>query len=187
MIGEWQASIAKADMADWVTVAAYLAAAWLSARAAGHATFKQETHEMLFWRFTAVLLVLLGINELLDLQTLLTSAGRAYAKSSGWYEERRQVQYVFVIALAVAAVVGAAALLWLTRQMNWAVRIALAGLVFIGQFVLLRAASFHHLSDILGRGLPAFNLGSVQEMAGILIVAAAAWFYARAKPHPLSG
>ncbi|RZA13011.1 MAG: hypothetical protein EOP02_29155 [Proteobacteria bacterium] len=41
--------------------------------------------------------------------------------------------------------------------------------------------------DIAGEGLPAFDLGSVQEMAGILIVAAAAWFYVRAKPHPLSG
>lgn len=58
-----------------------------------------------------------------------------------------------------------------------AVRMALAGFVFIGLFVLSRAASFHHLHEILGRGAPEFNWGSLQEMAGILLVTAAAALY----------
>jgi len=104
MIADWQASIAKADMADWVTVAAYLLAAMFSIRAARHARLRREGRERVFWQFTAVLLVFLGINELLDLQALLTFVVRAYARSSGWYGERRPAQYLFVIALAVAAV-----------------------------------------------------------------------------------
>lgn len=179
MIGEWQSAIANADFADWVTVAGYLAAAGLSVRAAGRARIEQAAREIAFWRLTAVLLVLLGINELLDLQALLTSAGRAYAKEGGWYENRRSVQFAFVVILAIAAAVVGAATIWLTRRTHVAVRIALIGLVFIGLFILLRAASIHHLTDVLGRGLPAFNLGSVQEMAGILVVAAGAWMYVR--------
>lgn len=179
MIGEWQSAIEAADMADWVTVAAYLAAAGLSARAAGHARTEEAPREIAFWRLTALLLVFLGINELLDLQTLLTSAGRAYAKEEGWYEQRRAVQLVFVVVLAAVAAIVGAATLWLTRRTHFTVRLALIGLVFIGLFVLLRAASFHHLNDILGRGPPDFNLGSVQEMAGIVVVAAAAWLYGR--------
>jgi hypothetical protein len=179
VIADWEASIAGADMADWITVAAYLFAAVLSVRAARHARLRREQRESLFWRFVAVLLVLLGINELLDLQALLTLVGRAHAKATGWYEGRRQVQEVFVVSLTVAAVVLGAVMLWLIRRTHPAVRLAFAGLVFIGLFVLLRAASLHHLERIMGLGLAAFNLGSVQEMAGILIVAAAAWFYAR--------
>ena len=57
MIGEWRSSIAGADVADWVTVAAYLAAAALSARAAGRAALRRRTRDVAFWRIAATLLV----------------------------------------------------------------------------------------------------------------------------------
>lgn len=179
MIDDWLDSIARADAADWVTVAAYLFAALLAARAAAQARLKRERREGAFWRLTALLLVFLGFNELLDLQMLLTSVGRAQAKAHGWYGSHRPVQYAFVVALAGAAVVLGAATLWLTRRTHAMVRLALAGLIFIGLFVLLRAASFHHFDDLLSGGLPVFNWGSLQELAGIAIVAIAAWRYGR--------
>lgn len=181
MIRDWLASVERADIADWVTVGAYLIAALLCARAAGQARPRGQARERMFWRITAAFLIFLGINELLDLQTLLTSAARAHAKANGWYGERRQVQYAFVLALGAAALGAGIAILWLTRRTHAAVRLALGGLIFIGLFVLLRAASFHHLDEILGRGAPAFNWGSIQEMTGILMVAGAAMIYARTR------
>ena len=74
---------------------------------------------------------------------------------------------------------AAMAVLWLTRRAPAAVRLALAGLVFIGVFVRSRAASFHHLDKFLGRGPPAFSWGSTQEMPGILLVAGAEALYVR--------
>mgnify|MGYP003381904451 CR=1 FL=1 len=177
MIGDWQSSIAHADMADWVTVAAYFLAAILCWRAERHAWLQRSSREKIFWRSTAIFLVLLGINELLDLQTLLTMIGRAHAKANGWYPDHRRIQYLFIVALAIGALCLGAALLWLTRRMHYSVRLALGGLVFIGLFILLRAASFHHLYEILGRGAADFPLGWIQEMAGILLVAAAALLY----------
>ena len=174
-----QSSIADADMADWVTVAAYLLAAMLSARAARHAGIGCQADDRLFWRATALVLVLLAVNELLDLQALLTALGRAHAKANGWYGEHRRAQYAFVVALGGAALIAGAGLLWLTRRMHVTVRLALVGLASIGLFILVRAASFHHLDEVLGRGWQRFKLGSIQEMAGILIVAAAAALYAR--------
>ena len=179
MTSDWQSSIRQADAADWVTVAAYLVAALLAARAAGQARLRQQGRDGAFWRITAMLLVLLGINELLDLQTLLTSAGRAHAKANGWYGEHRKVQHLFVVALGIAAVLAGSVMLWLTRRTHAALRLALAGLAFIGVFILLRAASIHHLDELLGGGPPSFRWGSVQEMTGILMVAAAAWLYTR--------
>jgi hypothetical protein len=164
-------------LADWVTVGAYLIAASLSAQAAGQAALRHEEHESIFWRVTAVLLVMLGINELLDLQTLLTTLGRAYAQTNGWYEERRSVQYAFVAGLGAGGVFATVGLLWLSRRKHIAVRMALIGLISIGLFILLRAASFHHFDALLGSGAPAFNWGSVQEVLGILIVAAGAALY----------
>jgi hypothetical protein len=61
------------------------------------------------------------------------------------------------------------------------VRLALTGLDFIGLLVLLRAASFHYLDDILGRGPPALNWGSIQKKAGIVLVAGAAVAYVRGR------
>ena len=54
VISDWQSSIVHADMADWVTVAAYLLAALLSARAAGHAGLRRQARDSMFWRITAV-------------------------------------------------------------------------------------------------------------------------------------
>lgn len=173
-------------MADWVTVAAYLLAALSCLRAAGVAGLGPEARDRAFWQFTTLLLVFLAINELLDLQALLTSLARSYAKALGWYGEHRTVQYAFVIVLAGSAVVFGTALYWLTRRSHVAVRLALAGLVVIGSFVLLRAASFNHLDDLLGGGWQAFTWGSVQEMAGILVVAAAAALYARGANYAAS-
>ena len=179
MLEDWQSSIAEADFADWVTVAAYLITASISITAVKRATRRQEFQEATFWRLTAAALMFLGVNELLDLQTLLTLAGRAHAKNYGWYGEHRSIQVIFVVALGVAFFITAAAMLWFARLMHYTLRLAIIGLTFIGVFVLFRAASFHHLDGILGLGMPEFNLGSIQEMTGILVVAGAAALYSK--------
>lgn len=169
----------KADLADWVTVAAYCGAAILTARAAASRRARRHVIEGLFWRASTAALVLLGINELLDLQTLLTALGKAMALAQGWYEERRIVQFVFVLLIAAGAAVLLAAIFRRTRRSALPVRVALAGFVFIALFVLLRAASFHHVDSLLGGGWKSFNYGSLQEMAGIVIVGLAAIAYRR--------
>lgn len=182
MIEARLAAVGEADLADWLTVGAYLLAALLAWRAAAAAWLSRHRRDRVFWLITAVLLCFLGINELLDLQTLLTDIGRAHAKTNGWDDRQRQVQYIFVVALGFVAVAAGLGMLWLTRRTHPAVRLALVGLVFIGLFVLLRAASFHHLDDLLGRDALLFNWGTLQELAGIAIVGFAALHYARSMP-----
>jgi hypothetical protein len=180
MISDWQASIAKADAADWITVAAYLIAAVISFQASKQAWLWREPKDNIFWRVTAGLLMFLAVNELLDLQTLLTAMGRQHAIQYGWYGAHRKVQYVFIVGLSVTAAIAGIVMLWLTKHTHIAVRVALSGLALIGLFILFRAASFHHFNEFLGRGNPAFNWGSIQEMLGILIVAGSAAIYASA-------
>ena len=177
MISDWQASIATADAADWITVAAYLIAALASVQASKQAWLRREPRDHIFWRVTAGLLIFFAVNELLDLQTLFTAIGRQHAIQHGWYGEHRQVQYQFIIGLSAAAVIIGTVALWLIRHTHVAVRVALFGLGLIGLFVVFRAASFYHFDDFLGRGNSAFNWGSIQEMLGIFIVATSATMY----------
>lgn len=176
---DWRASLADASASDWITVVAYLVVAVVAWRAAGAAGARKQPRDRLFWLLVAGLMAFLGVNELFDLQTVLTAIGKAWALRSGWYENRRTYQFDFIIALAVAAALTGLVALWLTRATHRAVRWALLGLVFIGAFVLVRAASFHHVDAWLGMGPKAFNWGSVQEMLGIVIVGFAARAYGR--------
>lgn len=180
MIDAWLASIENADMADWLTVTAYALAAVLAWRAGKRAPRRAKL-ERWFWQASALALALLGINELLDLQTLLTAIGKAHAQANGWYEGRRQVQYLFIVALTGAALIGAAMALWLTRRMAKPVQVALLGFGFLAVFIVFRAASFHHFDELLGSGWDRFNWGSVQEMIGIAIIGTAALTYGSAR------
>ena len=181
MISDWQSSIANADTADWLNVAVNVFAAVMSIWASKHARLRRAPREELFWRVTGAILVFLAVNELLDLQTLLTSIGRQHAIQNGWYGEHRKVQYLFIIGLSAAALIAGTATLWLTRRTHFAIRLALAGLAMIGLFALFRAASFHHFDEYLGRRNPDFNWGAIQEFLGTILVASAAAFYVAAR------
>lgn len=178
VIAFWLRAVSEADAADWLVMAAYLCAAWLAGRAARRAT--TDGRERWFWLLLTAALVFLGVNKLLDLQALLTAVARELARAAGWYEDRRAIQYGFVLALAGVAAVGGVAAIWLTRRMAATIRVALAGLVLVGLAVLLRAATFNHLSDVLGRGPAAVDIGAFRELPGIALIAIAAWRYRRA-------
>ncbi|MGB3738055.1 MAG: hypothetical protein WA948_01755 [Pontixanthobacter sp.] len=177
MRDRWLASLDSADPADWVTIAAYAVAAMLCVLAGFRARSGGQQGEQRFWWFTTLALIAMGINEFLDLQTLLTIVVRDHAKAHGWYGAHRPIQVAFIVGLTAAAAIAGAIVLWLTRRMAGTIRIAILGLAFIALFILIRAASFHHMDRFLGGGWPAFNWGSVQELAGIVVVALAALLY----------
>lgn len=169
----------------WITVAAYAcgaSVAWLAWRECraeairlGPVQADAARHERLlahFWMLVGVALLILGLNKQLDLQSLLTELARDAAHVQGWYEDRRRYQFAFVVAIAGAGVVGVAAMAWVLRRVLDRVWIAVVGLGWMTSFVVIRAASFHHVDTLL-RGLtPAGN--AVLELSGIAMIAAGA-------------
>lgn len=179
MIDDWLSTIAHPVFADWVTVGLYLLAASLSVGAARCANVRRRRREKLFWIIAAFLLAVSAVNELLDLQTLLRSVARASARAHEWYAERREVQYVFVLALAGAGLLSALAILRLIARAHPALKLAFAGFVLIGLFIFLRAASINRLDEIFARMSLGFEWAWLAEMSGGLTIAVAAALYCR--------
>jgi uncharacterized membrane protein len=119
----------------------------------------------------------LGCNKQLDLQTLLTDTLREVARSMGWYKERRAAQLAFVVAIFVAAVAVAISVIRVTRTSHLTVKLASAGLLILVSYVFVRAASFHHLDQVMRLDIGGLRWVWLLEFAGaLLICASAAWF-----------
>jgi hypothetical protein len=175
----WHPGIGDPTVMGWLTVAAYFCAAALCARLAfvagtrGPAELRRNSR--IFWTVFAVLMVFLGVNKQLDLQTWLTQFGKDLAKAGGWYEQRRSVQAVFVAFVAVsglAAFAGLSLLAKRTFRQSW---VALAGALFLGCFILVRAASFHHVDQLLSARWAGLKMNWILELGGIFWISLGAW------------
>jgi hypothetical protein len=172
--GHWRPGIGDPTPIGWFTVAAYFAAAivcgrvWQLDRRAHQAGANASPT---FWLTLTVLLGALGVNKQLDLQSLLTDVARSLAKSQNWYAQRREVQLLFIAAVGVAAVVALAAFAWIARK-EWKRSVtALAGIVLLLSFIVIRAASFHHVDAFINTRLAGVKWNAILELGGIGLVA----------------
>jgi len=168
-IYEWEPEIGDPTFIGWFTVVAYFVAAWVCGVNALRAR-RMDGRAYMFWLVFTAFMVALGINKQLDLQSLFTVTFRHFAKSSGWYEDRRFFQGLFVVAIAFFGLAFAGiAWIWTLRTLPRH-RMALLGGIFLVCFIIIRAASFHHFDDILGTELAFFRINHVLELGGIAYV-----------------
>ncbi|MEZ5734609.1 MAG: hypothetical protein R3E09_02195 [Novosphingobium sp.] len=133
---------------------------------------------------TAVLFVFLGVNKQIDLQALFTEVARIMAHEHHWYDERRYYQKIFIEALLGAAILIGLALIWGFRRSRAPVKIAIAGLACTGAFVVIRAASFHHVDLLLGDRLAGVRWNFILEVTGPAVVATAALVHRASEEGP---
>jgi hypothetical protein len=190
--GRWYPGIGDPTLRGWLTVGAYalgaalaLRAAWVSARHAEPSLAPaDQRHLVVFWCLTAVVLILLGINKQLDLQTWLTEMVRDLAMEHGWYGARRQYQILFIGGIASIGLISTLTAAVLLRRVLVRIGIALLGLGVLIAFVVARAASFHHMDTLLNAGPFALNWWA--EFGGIALIVVNAWAagkYASDKPQ----
>src|SRR5687767_6308036 len=137
----WRLGIGDPTVMGWFTVLAYFAAGFLCWRAAKKGLHTSKVRW--FWTAIAVLLIFLGINKQLDLQTAFTFMAKDFAKATGWYENRRVVQGIFVVLIAFGGMLATAALFWFYRNELKRLWPALAGLAFLGSFVVIQIGRAH--------------------------------------------
>jgi hypothetical protein len=176
-VGGWSLGIGDPTVLGWVTVAGYLVAAWLCHRAslvpssdAAHAR-STAWRERLLWRILVGILLALGINKQLDLQSAMTELLRIVARGQGWYEFRREYQAAFIETLAIVTLVGWGGLVALSWKMSRSVKIAAMGLCSLGAFVLMSAASFHHVDALIRHKGFSLGLDWTMELGGIGAIA----------------
>jgi hypothetical protein len=181
---QWRPGIGDPTIMGWVTVVGYFMAAILCGRCFFLPPAKSK--ERVFWGLLFFAMFCLGINKQLDLQTWLTLTARKMARSEGWYEQRRLVQVIFIFFVGVAGILSFYAI-WKVAQASRKNRLALAGFLFLVTFVIIRAASFHHVDWFLKYDIGGMRMNWIFELTGIALIAAAAWERSRqnkAAPQP---
>jgi hypothetical protein len=170
---QWSPGLGDDTWVGWLTVAVYLVAALAAARAARVVpdSVTGAGRERVFWWFTAAILLALAVNKQLDLQSLLTMIARCHAQLSGWYEDRRIVQEWFIVLIEGAGVLALALLALILRGILGRIWPALLGLGFVCLFVVVRAASFHHVDIFLGREIAGVRMNWLLELPGPTLVA----------------
>lgn len=178
LIGTWSPGIGDPSFGGWLTVALYAAAAWATWRVLRDWDMLPPVvarREKWFWHMLFLGLVMLGINKQLDLQSALTEIGRMLADQQGWYENRRQVQVAFIVGIGLMGGTVFAATLNLIWGAPAATLWALLGSAGLMLFVVIRAASFHHIDEMLGRDISGLRINWMLEMGMLLVIIASAW------------
>ena len=198
--GGWRLGFGDPTVIGWVIAVCYLAAAvlcvwalfvarmgarlarrWRGPERRRRDRTKAYQASFLFWGLLCVLFLFLGVNKQVDLQTWLTEWGRDLATSQGWYEQRAQVQTVFVVVIVGGGLLTMTILLRMTRDLLPRHVPAFVGMILLGCFVASRALSFHELNDVLDWAPAGIKFRWMLEMAGIAIVGLCAamncWWY----------
>lgn len=171
----WYPSIGDPTFMGWFTVFAYLLTAFLCLMCANpinksKAKKKSSKQNNFFWWFLAIVLFCLGINKQLDLQSWFTMIGKQMAQAQGWYGNRRSVQLFFIACLS-ALVIPFLTIIGTTikfnKSSNW---LAMIGLTFLSCFVVIRAASFHHIDRLIKFQILGFRVNWLLELGGIGII-----------------
>lgn len=173
---QWHWGLGDNNVVGWVTVLVYVWAGLASARVALGLSGSDaiQRRERRFWWIAAAIMLGLAVNKQLDLQTLMTQIARCHAQLAGWYDIRRTIQREFILGVAVAGAGLVALMAWLLRGLLGRVWPALLGLGFVCLFVLVRAASFHHVDSLLGTWIFGVKMNWLLELPGPILVAVVA-------------
>jgi hypothetical protein len=170
----WTPGIGDPSLLGWLTVVAYFVVS-ITCVACARKIGKENSlenaagHRCLWW-FCATVLLLLGINKQLDLQTLITEVGKVAAKHQGWYEQRKSVQAVFIAGVACGGLLSLI-FLWRTFRTIWNDNwLTLFGLIVLVCFILIRATSFHGIDSMLGLELSGLSLNWILEFGAITCI-----------------
>jgi hypothetical protein len=120
-------------------------------------------------------MILLGINKQLDLQSLFTEVGRQVARAQGWMDQRRIVQFWFIVAFGTTAMGGFLSFAIIRRDLFRRFMLAFTGLSFLLSFIVIRAAGFHHFDQMLGFRFFGAKMNWLLELTGIYAIVVAAF------------
>ena len=112
--------------------------------------------------------------------------GRVLANLQGWYDQRQPVQVAFIIVVAITCLITATVLVRWARMAPPPTWLALTGSVMVIGYVLIRAASFHHIDRFIGQTILGFRWNWILEVGGISVVLVASYWRRSTVHHATS-
>lgn len=123
-----------------------------------------------FWLYLAALLLFLGINKQLDLQTWFEQTMKALAEERGWYEHKALLQKIFITILGFGMLTILISFrlylanTWRNYKLTW------IGTALLCLFILVRAAAFNRLGFLGSHDILGFDITEILEVLAILLV-----------------
>lgn len=178
---EWSPGIGDPTFAGWLTVFCYFGAAYScfqalkKARSLGPNAYRLQQA----WGLLCAAMVGLGLNKQLDLQSLFTVIARQNALDNGWYEHRHVFQIWMIKIMVAVGLATAVFVAWYMRKHVRHFGLAATGAIFLAVFVVIRAASFHHVDIFIHTRALGVKLNNWLELSGIACVGLNARRFAR--------
>jgi hypothetical protein len=152
----------------WMTVLAYFLA---SARAGFKVRLARLNNENgYFWIGLTVLLLFLGLNKQLDLQSNFTEMLRTMAKQHGWYEQRRTLQMVFVILMGLSLPILFISVRMIMTNSWRRYKVVWTGVILLFIFIVIRASSFHHVDLFFYKSIGSIRYYQALELLAIGLI-----------------
>lgn len=169
-IQDWTALWGDPLVSGTVFMVAYLGAGLLILSGAGWLEGRART----LWRICGALFLFQVANTHLDLHALIFTVGRCLAHAQGWYQDRRQVQVIAVIVLAVVL----ALILIVTARYFWRsilgnLLLVLGVSIALG-FTVLKGINLHGIEAYYAGQYGPFRGADLIELSGIALAALAA-------------
>jgi hypothetical protein len=167
-LNRWSPRIGDPTSWGWLTVAVYALCALLALRLVLRAGPGRERQ---FWVMMTILMVFLGVNKELDLQTAVTMMGRCMAQLQGWYQDRQVVQRQLIVGLLAATLIGFALGLYLMRRHLLSHGVAMLGVASVAGFVAVRAVGIHQFDSLINTRVMDLRFNFIFEMTGLVLIA----------------
>lgn len=168
-IGHWQPKIGDPSFVGWFTVGSYYLCAGLSLAYLLKNRQRTDATVRRFRLLITAVVLFLGISKHLNLPGAVTEIGRLAAHQMGGYDERRSVQVVMVLFVAIG-------LLLLFRR--WVTRKAflvawergapeMMCLFWLCSLAMLRAISLHQVGALLSAEVFDVRINWIVELGGV--------------------
>jgi len=161
-IAGWMETWGDPFLTGVIFMVSYALAAGLILRIA----FQTTGRECLLWQFYGVLFSFHVPNTHLDLHAFSGTFERCLAHAQGWYESRRQVQMIFLIAVALCALLVLLLTLFVFHK-NIAGNLLLAtGVAVALGITAIKGINHHDAEQFYGSAFGAFRGVDLIELSG---------------------
>ncbi len=172
LMGRWRPEIGDPSFMGWLTVGSYFVCAFIAFMTAVIGK-KSDGQILSFWGTIGLLMTALGINKQLDLQSLVPEIGRQIARAGGFFEYRRYIQFWSILFFGISLCALFFFFVMRYRHLFSKFRLAFIGLFFLLCFIIIRAASFHHIDALLDSRIWGAKMNWILELTGIYLTALA--------------